>query len=75
MKILIIRLSSIGDIVLTSPVVRCLAQQTSHEVHYLTKKQNIQLLENNPNITKLIPFDGDLKEIIKLLKKENYDYV
>ncbi len=39
MKFLIIRFSSIGDIVLTTPVVRCLKQQVAGaEVHYLTKK-------------------------------------
>ena len=38
MKILIIRFSSIGDIVLTTPVIRCLKNQLSAaEVHYLTK--------------------------------------
>ena len=38
MKFLIIRFSSIGDIVLTTPVVRCLKKQVlSAEVHYLTK--------------------------------------
>jgi len=39
MKILILRLSSIGDIVLTQPVVAALAQQyPKAEIHYLTKK-------------------------------------
>ena len=38
MKILIVRLSSIGDILLTTPMVRCLYQQsTDIEIHFLTK--------------------------------------
>ena len=39
MKILVLRFSSIGDIVLTSPVVRCLKQQVKGaEVHVATKR-------------------------------------
>lgn len=38
MKILVIRFSSIGDIVLTSPIIRCVKKQIANaEVHYLTK--------------------------------------
>lgn len=48
-KVLIIRLSSIGDIVLTTPVVRCLKKQLPHiEIHYLTKPENRLLLASNP---------------------------
>ena len=36
LKILVIRFSSIGDIVLTTPVIRCLKQQKNCEIHYLT---------------------------------------
>ena len=75
MKILIIRLSSIGDIVLTSPAIRCLAEQTEHEIHYLTKEQNISLLEYNPHIKKVIAFKGNIKETAKMLKTEKYDYI
>ena len=40
-KILVIRFSSIGDIVLTTPIVRALKQQLKNvEIHYLTKKSN-----------------------------------
>src|SRR6476659_4285037 len=39
MKFLIIRFSSIGDIVLTTPVIRCLRKTvTDADIHYLTKK-------------------------------------
>lgn len=40
MKVLFIRLSSIGDIVLTTPAVRCLKQQMPQvELHYLVKPE------------------------------------
>jgi ADP-heptose:LPS heptosyltransferase len=53
MKFLIIRFSSIGDIVLTTPVVRCLKQQVpGAEVHYLTKENYRGLVSNNPYVDK-----------------------
>jgi ADP-heptose:LPS heptosyltransferase len=54
MKFLIIRLSSIGDIVLTTPVVRCLKRQiVTAEVHYLTKTAFRPILAANPYIDKI----------------------
>ena len=75
-KILIIRFSSIGDIVLTTPVIRCLKQQIPNcEVHYLTKKSFKGILENNPNITKIYSFEKKIQEVTQQLKKENFDFV
>ncbi len=76
MKILIVRFSSIGDIVLTTPVVRCIKQQLKNaEVHYLTKKKFANVIDPNPYIDKLYTINEDVSEIIPLLKKENYDYI
>lgn len=75
-KFLVIRFSSIGDIVLTTPVVRLLKQKyPDSEIHYLTKKQFSFLLENNPYVDKTIGLDQNLKTIITDLKDELYDYV
>jgi len=75
-KFLLIRFSSIGDIVLTSPVVRCLKKQYPEaEVHFLTKKRNIDLLEANPCIDQIHFFESSLSSIIQDLKKENFDYI
>ena len=42
-KFLIIRFSSIGDIVLTSPVLRIIKTQIENsEVHFVTKKSMLQ---------------------------------
>jgi len=76
MKFLIIRFSSIGDIVLTTPVVRCLKQQVEGaEVHYLTKKNFSAIIENNPYVNKMHLLDNNPEEIINDLKKENFDYI
>jgi ADP-heptose:LPS heptosyltransferase len=75
-KILIIRFSSIGDIVLTTPVIRCCKQQLKDaEIHYVTKSSFRSVLEHNPYVDKLFTFDKDLNEVIPQLKKENYDLV
>jgi ADP-heptose:LPS heptosyltransferase len=76
MKFLLIRFSSIGDIVLTSPVVRCLKQQVKDaEVHFITKKNFASVIEHNPFIDKKIYLEDDLDALIPQLKKENYDFV
>src|SRR3954468_7588314 len=75
-KFLILRFSSIGDIVLTTPVIRCLKQQVEEaEVHYLTKKSFREIIENNPHVSKVHLLDNNLGKIIKDLKNENYNYI
>ncbi len=75
-KILIIRFSSIGDMVLTTPVVRCLKQQLlGCVVHYLTKIQFKQILENNPFIDKVLTIERKIHEVIDTLKSEKYDQI
>jgi ADP-heptose:LPS heptosyltransferase len=76
LKVLIIRFSSIGDIVLTTPVVRCLKQQVPDiEVHYLTKKQFEPLLTTNIYIDKVFALGNSLTATAKLLQQEKYDWV
>lgn len=76
MKILLLRLSSIGDIVLTSPVIRCLKQQVPNcELHFLVKEQFKIVLENNPYIDQLHLFSGNLSENIAALKKEQFAWI
>ena len=75
-KFLVVRFSSIGDIILTTPVVRHLKQQVEDaEIHYLTKSAFIPLLEANPFIDQIHSFDGNLKMCITNLKKEGFDYI
>jgi len=75
-KILIIRFSSIGDVVLTTPVIRCCKEQVKNaEIHFVTKSAFKSTLGNNPYVDKLIAFEKDFKEVLPQLKKENYDFV
>ncbi len=75
MKILIIRFSSIGDIVLTTPVVRCLKLQTSATIHYLTKRNFKGILTQNPYIDKTYSIDKEVVELKNELKAEQYDLI
>ena len=76
-KILVIRFSSIGDIVLTTPVIRCLKDQFDGEVeiHYLTKKQFKTVIEHNPHLTKIHTIEKSTNEIVEELKALKFDYV
>lgn len=76
MKFLIIRFSSIGDIVLTTPVIRCLKKQLPDaEVHFLTKQSFASIVENNPFIEKMHLLAHSWETVVHELKQENYDYI
>lgn len=76
MKVLVIRFSSIGDIVLTTPVIRCLKQQVEGiEVHFLTKKAFASIVETNPYLDKVFLLENSLPNILSKLKNEKYDLI
>lgn len=76
MKLLVVRFSSIGDVVLTTPVVRCLKQQvTNAEIHFITKKAFQSVLDQNPYIDQIITIEKSVDEVIDRLKGEKYDHV
>lgn len=75
-KFLIIRFSSIGDIVLTTPVIRSIKKQFQNsEVHYLSKKIFSDVLIHNPYIDRLHLIHSKISEIIDQLKDEKFDFV
>lgn len=75
-KILIMRFSSIGDIVLTTPVIRNLKQQLPEtEVHYCTKKAYASILTENPFIDKLHLLEDHIGTLIDQLRAEKFDFV
>ena len=75
-KILIIRLSSIGDIVLTTPVIRCLKTKLPDvEIHYLTKEQFLPVLVANPYIDKTFSIKDKIAEVLPEFKNESYDHI
>jgi ADP-heptose:LPS heptosyltransferase len=75
-KVLILRFSSIGDIVLTTPVIRAIKLQlTDVEVHFATKKAFANILENNPYVEKVHSLEDNLGDLVANLKAEKFDYI
>ena len=75
-KILVIRLSSFGDIVLSFPLIKKLKEIfPGSEIHYLTRNNYKEVAELNPNLNKIISFEGSLMNIRRTIKKEHYDLI
>ena len=74
-KILVIRFSSIGDIVLTTPVIRALATQLDAEIHVITKKAFVPILSANPHVSKVLTISDKVQEAAESLQAEKYDHV
>jgi heptosyltransferase-2 len=81
-KILIIRFSSLGDIVLTTPVIDALKGAfPAAEISFLTKLKYRDLLKADPRITRLVEFDsggkhrraGGLMKLISELRSGDFD--
>lgn len=76
MKVLFIRLSSIGDIVLTTPLIRCVYnQQKDVEIHYICKTSFVDILMPNVYLHRVHGFDKTDKKIFESLKSEHFDFV
>jgi heptosyltransferase-2 len=75
-KILIIRFSSIGDMVLTTPVIRNLRKTfPGATLHYLTKKKFAGIVTSNPYLDKVLLLEDNLAKTIEEIKAENYDVI
>jgi len=74
-KILIIRFSSLGDIVLTEPVVRLLRINfIGCQIHYLTKPEYFDLVNSFGKIDKIHLWIDQI-HLINELKDEKFDYI
>ena len=74
-KVAILRFSSIGDIVLISPVIRALHASGAYELHFITKKVFAQVNLHNKYLTKQHLFDKDPKELLPILKELDFHFV
>ncbi len=75
-KFLIIRFSSIGDIVLTTPAIRCLRKKYPDAViHFLTKANFEGILKSNPYLDQILLLRDDLNETIEEISSNNYDCI
>lgn len=75
-KILIVRFSSIGDIVLTTPVVSALRSRfPDAELHFLTKEKFRSVLDPNPRLDTIWTIQKSIDEVLSALKAEKFDYL
>lgn len=76
-KILVIRLSSLGDVLLTTPVLRALKTKFPHSsMHFLVKSQFADAVRYNPNLTDVLEFDSNHTDILlKKISEEKFDFV
>lgn len=75
MRVLVIRFSSIGDIVLTTPVVRTLRRQLGAEVHLVVKRTFAPIWQANPYVHAIHAMDRHLGELIPRLRALRFDYI
>jgi len=76
LKFLIIRFSSIGDIILTTPVIRCLRKKYPQAtIHYFTKKKFAGIVESNPYLDKIFLLEDNFNKAIQQIESEEYDYI
>lgn len=74
-NILVIRLSSLGDIILTFPVLKNIKKNIPNsKIYYLVKKKYADILKANPDVDEVVLFEGLLKTLQKL-KKIDFDYI
>lgn len=76
-KILVIRLSSLGDVLLTYPLLSVLRKRNPQaEIHFVVKKQFLDAIKFNPFVDQVYSYDkDDLKELKSQIKKNKYNIV
>jgi len=80
-RILVIRFSSMGDIILTTPLIRLITKTFPlARIDFCTKERFAYLLRSNPQIHKVIKAKNDLdypalKDLRQLIKMSNYNMI
>lgn len=80
-RILLIRLSSLGDVVLTTPVIRAVrAHFPNAYIAMLVAKQSADVLQENPHLDEIITFDrfsknkdtGEMLRVVRILRERKF---
>ena len=75
-KILVVRLSSLGDIILSFPLLKILRKKYPQaDLHFLTRKKFSEVITLNPNVDKIIETDSDLSITKNKIHDEKYDLI
>ena len=75
-RFLILRFGSSREVLLTTPIVRCLKEQVKGaEIHYAVKKAYAPLLDANPYLHKVHILEDNPGKLVRRLKEEEFDYI
>lgn len=79
-KALVIRFSSIGDIIQCMSVIEPIVHQLDAEVHWISRSDFTPMLKTNPDLHKIWSYERKtgMKGLVKMiaeLRKEKFDYV
>ncbi len=80
-KTLVIRFSSIGDVVLASPLIRALRSRfPSSQIDFMVRKEYSELIRYNPNLNHTFEFDAqggfqELRRFKEIIRHEKYDLI
>lgn len=78
-RVLIIRLSSLGDILLSTPLIRSINKKYPDlQIDFILKEQYKEILQFNPYVSKIFSYPAERREkrqLFKALKKNKYDLV
>jgi len=77
-KILVFRQSSLGDVILTLPVIKTLSESFPEAaIDYLTKAFYEQIIKHDPAIRNVLTFNNnaDFKKLLSSLRQEKYDLI
>ena len=78
MKIAIVQLGRIGDLILATAAINLIKNKHPNaEIDFIVSKSNAKIIENNPNISRIVVFDKNPIKLIPFifkLKIKLYDY-
>jgi heptosyltransferase-2 len=77
-RILIIRFSALGDILLTTPFLRVIKKQYPYlKIDFLVKTNFIDAIKLNPNLARVISWgnENEFTDLLNDIKKYSYDFV
>lgn len=77
-KILVFRQSSLGDVILTLPVIKELRRNYPDAIiDYLTKEPYLPLVKNDPALRRIFAFNnsGEFRKILPQIRRESYDLI
>ncbi|HLF20541.1 MAG TPA: lipopolysaccharide heptosyltransferase II [Bacteroidota bacterium] len=80
-KTLVVRFSSVGDIILSTPLLRVLRQRfPDGQIDYVTKKEYAELVRSNHNLNVTYEFDASkgfqgLRQLRQRIRSEKYNLI